>query len=135
MSASQIKPTPILHTLTLQVEIPVRFVSDMVNTRDIFSNDQSGYWAYGMRCPDGLGWLIFEQVDGAPQESSIARAKLHWRDHKPLPEGWHLLDDAVAIRAWCEGVKRWGVNWFDQVDGGRRDVVLQLSLLGELRYA
>lgn len=51
-----------------------------------------------------------------------------------LPKGWYLLDRNTAIRAWCEGVKRWGMDWYEEVDAEREDVVVQLALLGEVRY-
>lgn len=51
-----------------------------------------------------------------------------------LPEGWYYLDEGMAIRAYIEGCKRWGAAWFEDGDGTSYDVVIQLALLGEIRY-
>jgi hypothetical protein len=135
MVASHAKPPPIAHTLTLDLQIPAHFVTDMIRGLDIFTSGQSAYWASGVRCADGSGYLVYDHArDGMPTDIAIARAVRCHETNKPLPDGWHLINREVAIRAWCEGVKRWGVDWYEKVDGPRRDVVLQLGLLGELRY-
>ena len=56
-----------------------------------------------------------------------------WRggDEK-LPERWYALDVDAAKKAWAEGVKRAGEEWYR--DGPSGDAPLQLVLLGELRY-
>jgi hypothetical protein len=137
------KPEPIPHTMTIEIEIDPTFIECLVDYSEVFRRDHSGYWAYGMQVTGG--WLLYEREDGpTPTDKECAevlRTYRVWRNFthpgKPdlaLPKKWHLLDRAVAIRAWEEGVKRWGVNWYDNVDGPRKDVVVQLALLGEVKY-
>ena len=57
-----------------------------------------------------------------------------WVNSEPLPKGWFRLDREAALRAWEEGIKRWGVGWYEHTDSNREDVVIQLALLGEIRY-
>ncbi len=57
-----------------------------------------------------------------------------WIRGESLPERWFRINRFVALRAWEEGVKKWGVDWQDHTDSTREDIVLQLALLGELRY-
>ena len=49
------------------------------------------------------------------------------RAGEPLPKRWFRLDRAAALRAWEEGVKRWGAAWYEDVDANREDVVVQLA--------
>lgn len=137
MSAAQAETTkaPIKHTFSMEVDIDPYFIEYLIKYRDIFDRNRSGSWAFGVKVKGG--WLVYEQEDDAmPTEKAIRAAKSCYggaSDGK-LPERWYLLDRDAAIRAWCEGVKRWGVEWYEDVDAEREDVVVQLALLGEIRY-
>ena len=135
MSTALKPPDPIKHTLVVDLAIDADFVRYLIQYRDIFGMNYCGYWARGIE-HDETGWLLWESDEmhqrGHEPERNVAIAA--WRSGQPLPAGWYRLDRDAAIRAWCEGVKRWGVNWYDNVDASREDVVVQLSLLGEVRY-
>ena len=89
-----------------------------------------------MKILTGLGWLVAEMDESEryPGKHETERVEALWRAGAPLPARWYRLDLAAAMRMWEEGVKHWGVDWYEQCDGPREDVVLQLSLLGEIRY-
>jgi hypothetical protein len=104
-----------------------------------------GYWAYGhyLSGQDQHAiWIVVESDDRPHAE--VARlaeraARLH-RQGKPLPPKCHLLDLVTAERAYRIGERRWGERWYDdpQTDASRYDsrydLVLQIALLGEIRY-
>lgn len=140
MNAPTIKPDPIKHTMTIEVAIDPTFIECLVEYNEVFRRDHSGYWAYGLQVNGG--WLVYEMAGEAlPTDKEIAAAERAYVAHQlegasalSLPDKWRMLDRAVAIRAWEEGVKRWGVAWYQHTDGNREDVVVQLALLGEIRY-
>jgi hypothetical protein len=126
---------PINHTFSLTVDVDGFWVEYLTQHRDVFGPNYTGYWAFGVAQDQALGWLVFEQGDGRRPSSAHVADVLHaWRTGMPLLPPWHRLDRAAALRAWEEGVKRWGVDWYEHTDGPREDVVIQLALLGEVRY-
>lgn len=131
-------PEPLVHTFTVTVEIDPEWVTYVTKYSDIFGRHYyAGYWACGVAHDPELGWLVFEHADelDATVDGRTA-AEAAWRAGLPLPERWYRLDRAAAIRMWEEGVKRFGVGWYDspEHDGAMEDVLLQLALLGEERY-
>jgi hypothetical protein len=128
---------PQKHTFTLTVDLDPFWVEYLTQNSDIFYTSYAGYWLRGAAHDPTRGWLCWEscekqyRFDHEPDRSEALRA---WEAGEPLPDGWHRLDTAAALRAWEEGVKRWGVNWYDKTDSEREDVVVQLALLGEIRY-
>jgi hypothetical protein len=138
MSAAQAEKTkaPIKHTFSMEVDIDPDFIEYLIKYRDIFDRNRAGYWAFGVKVK--TGWLVYEQEDddAMPTDKATREAKSCYGGAHDgnLPERWYLLDRDAAIRAWCEGVKRWGVDWYEDVDAEREDVVVQLALLGEIRY-
>lgn len=102
---------------------------------DVFLRGYCGYWATGMEIDDTLGWLIYEHGGERHAPASTRKSVLEtWRAGKELPERWHRLDFDAAKRAWCEGVKRHGIEWYETGDGPRYDDAIQLAVLGEIRY-
>ena len=106
---------------------------------DIFSTDHCGYWLRGV-AHGTMGWLGWEddeehRFDHEPDRGAALAA---WQDSKPLPPGWFRLDEALAQKAWEIGLKKFGEHWYDEGDSTTYlyafDVVLQLALLGEVRY-
>jgi len=130
------RPEPLKHTFTLTVAIHPFWVEYLTGPwADIFGRQYAGYWLRGVE-RDPSGWLCRED-DEKPrrgEETHLREAILAWRTGQELPRGWYRLDRAAALRAWEEGVKRWGVDWYENTDAAREDVVIQLSLLGEVRY-
>lgn len=125
-----------MHTFTLTVDIDPDWVEYLTVYPYIFAQTSAGYWLHGAALDEKLGWLVYEErFDGYRTTTADLEAiALKWRAGEPLPPRWYRLDRAAALRAWEEGVKRWGINWYDDVDGTREDVVVQLALLGEIRY-
>lgn len=135
MSAEQ-PNDPNKHTFTLTVDVDPNWVEYVTQCNDLFETTRAGYWLRGVEYDAALGWLCWEDDEKCRhgEEPNLKEALEAWQAGKTLPEHWFLLDRTAALRAWEEGVKRWGVDWYEQVDAQREDVVLQLALLGEVRY-
>lgn len=139
MATDTNRPEPVKHTFSITVEIDPQWVTYVTQHPDIFGRPYyAGYWARGVDHDPDLGWLVWEHDDQFvhDEEPGLAEAHLAWREGRPLPPRWYRLDRAAALRMWEEGVKRFGVGWYDsnEHDGGMEDVLLQLTLLGEERY-
>jgi hypothetical protein len=39
-----------------------------------------------------------------------------------------------VIKAWIEGAKKWGIDWFHDGDASRWDYAIQMALFGEQVY-
>lgn len=124
------------HTFTLTVEIDPKWIDYLTQGNDIFASSRAGYWLRGAEHDPELGWLVWEDDEKCHhgEEPNRVTAYKAWKSGEALPEHWFRLDRAAAIRAWEEGVKRWGITWYEDVDGRLEDVVVQLALLGEIRY-
>ena len=139
MNTATERPEPLKHTFSITVEIDPRWVDYITNGSDIFSRPHyAGYWACGVANAPALGWLVAEcdENERFPSEYEDERVEALWRAGKDLPPRWYRLDRAAALRMWEEGVKRYGVGWYGDPkhDGGMEDGLLQLALLGEVRY-
>ena len=134
MNTATKEQQPVEHTFAITCLVDPFWVEYLTRFSDIFGQQYTGYWAHGADRNPQLGWLVFEHNDKEPDVSERKRVAALWRAGKDLPPRWYRLDRAAALRAWEEGVKRWGVNWYDDVDSTREDVVVQLALLGEVRY-
>ena len=131
------EPEPLKHAMTIFVDVEPGWVDYLTRYTDIFHPHYAGYWLRGVDHHADLGWLCWELVDEESrpgEEPNLDEAVRAWRAGEPLPERWYRLDRLAALHAWEEGVKKWGVDWYDQTDSTREDVVVQLALLGEIRY-
>ena len=125
------------HTFTITVTINPSWIEYLTKYPDIFDSNAAGYWLRGAEHDPELGWLCWEDDEKCAhgEEPNRVEAYEAWKARlDPLPHGWFRLDRAAAIRAWEEGVKRWGVDWYEKADSTSQDVVVQLALLGEVRY-
>ena len=131
------EPAPDVGTIKVTIESTVDhlWLEHCLGT-DVFRRAYSGYWANGVEWDQELGWLMFEHggETRGPADAPDAIMKA-WRDGCALPERWHRLSKAVAVAAWAEGVKRGGVEWFENGDGRVYDAAVQMAVLGEIRYA
>lgn len=139
MNIATERPEPLKHTFTITVDIDLRWVDYVTQHNDIFGRTYyAGYWARAMAHDPELGWLVAEmdEEERYPGKHECERVEAMWRSGNVLPERWYRLGRAAAIRMWEEGVKRHGVGWYDsnEHDGGMEDELLQLTLLGEVRY-
>jgi hypothetical protein len=132
------RPDPVQHTFSLTVAIDPFWVEYLTQNVDIFGQQYAGYWLRGVEHDPELGWLVWEDDErhrnGDEPNRREALEVWIWGKGLPLPKGWYRLDRVAAVRAWEEGVKRWGVGWYAEVDAPREDLVVQLALLGEVRY-
>jgi len=139
MNIATDRPEPLKHTFTITVDVDPRWVDYLTQHSTIFGRPHyAGYWACGAAHDPELGWLVAEldEAERFPGEHEATRVEAIWRAGSDLPPRWYRLDRAAALRMWEEGVKRHGVGWYDapEHDGAREDELLQLALLGEVRY-
>jgi len=97
------KPETFKHIVIVEVEVPVEnWIDYLTKHPDIFGTPHyCGYWMRGVERDDELGWLCWEHGDDyAPfdKEPNHKKAIKAWRTGKALPENWHRLDKAAAIR-------------------------------------
>jgi hypothetical protein len=139
MNTATERPEPLKHTFTITVDVDPRWVDYITQHNDIFGRTYyAGYWARGVDNDPVYGWLVAEcdEDERWPGEDEEERVKALWRAGSDLPPRWYVLDRGAALRMWEEGVKRFGVEWYGghHHDGACEDVLLQLALLGEVRY-
>ena len=138
-TVNEIEPTEttVKVKMECEVEVPVKdWIEFLTQNNDIFMSNYCGYWMRGVDQDDEYGWLVWEHDDVSKRgmEPDLDEATKLWKTNQPLPQGWFRLNRDLAIAAYKEGVKRWGVEWFDEGDAGRYDVCIQLAMLGEVRY-
>lgn len=123
-------------TFMMTVQVPQEWIDYLTRERDIFGRPHhAGYWLFGAAQDDELGWLVYEHDDNRPTEVERLTVEGLWRSGAELPPKWYRLDKAAAMRAWEIATKRWGeLGWPDFRDGPHEDEVMQLTLLGEIRY-
>lgn len=136
MNTETERPEPQRHTFSITVDVDPRWVDHVTHYSDIFGRSCAGYWLRGVQRDPQLGWLVAEcdESERWPGKTDSERVEALWRSGSDLPPRWYRLDRAAALRMWEEGVKKWGVYWYENTDGPREDVVVQLALLGEVRY-
>ena len=125
---------------TIKIEIEVdaaereAWINDFALNVDVFRRDYCGYWAFGSSVPGVEAWLVFEQaVDGVrPTDRASTAARRAYKAGKPLPKHWYALGRADAERAYAYLVARVGTR--ETGDATDYDVVIQMALLGEVRY-
>jgi hypothetical protein len=125
---------------TIEIEVPVEtWIDFLTKSTDIFKHSYIGYWACGVKHHPERGWLVFEDCDGEyknKKEPNHDKAVKAWKAGEELPKRWFRLDKAMAIKAYVEGIKLWGIDWFDtKGDASTYDAALQHAMLGELRYS
>jgi hypothetical protein len=125
---------PVKVTAAFEVEVEQIWIDYLTKYPDIFG-PACGYWLRGIE-HDEHGWLAWEDDEKhfRGREPDREAAIQAWKEGRQLPPYWFRIDRDAAIRAWIEGVKRWGKDWYNDVDAEREDVVVQLALLGEIRY-
>lgn len=128
--------------VTIKSEVDPEWIDLAVNCNDLFIYGYCGYWMCRMEWDSELGHLCYEYEAGGDQPT-IREAKASpdyenivktWRDGEKLPEHWYRLDKDMAIKAWVEGVKRDGVEWYENGDANTYDCAVQLAMLGEIVY-
>jgi len=127
-------------TVTIDVEVDPDWIEFCTSEYvDVFMSGYCGYWMGGVEHDPKLGWLVHLSDDGKnarqasqdPKYKSILKA---WKAGEDLPEGWHRLNEELATKAWTEGVKKYGTDWFENADAYTYDYVIQTALFGETVY-
>jgi hypothetical protein len=127
--------TTVQVTTTVTVKVDEEWIDFCTKYGDMFGRGYIGYWALGVERDIERGWLLFEEgSDEALTDKEMERVKALWRAGEELPERWFKLDRDACIKAWIEGVKKWGVDWYEDSDANKYDYVVQMALLGEHRY-
>lgn len=131
-------------TFTLTVDIPDTWF-EFVGSSDLFFHSYCGYWMHGCAFDPALGWLACEIGDrGLPSDEDEAAAHAMWQKSETgmgpideLPDGWIRIDREVARRAYVEGVKQYGLGWYDapRTDANTYDRLIQMVVFGKQRYA
>jgi hypothetical protein len=123
-------------TITVSIEVPVDedWIKFCTKHNDIFMTGYCGYWAFGVFI-DEAGWLVFDRGDErSPSDKACNAAVAAYDAKQPLPENWYLLDREMAIKAFAAGVKRRGVDWYENGDATDYDVAIQTAIFGEPKY-
>lgn len=125
-------------TITVPMELKVDkfWIEYCTHYNDLFYTNRCGYWMRGIDHTNKRGWLVFESGGEVPpgQEPFLKEAKKAWREGKELPPGYFYLNEDMAIKAWAEASKRYGLDWYEETDAEREDVAIQLAILGEIKY-
>ena len=108
------------------------FVKELTKSSDIFRRDHCGYWLVGIECHILRGWLAFDGESGCQRDDEMAIVR--WNLNKSLPQGYYRLDYEFAIKAWIEGAKKYGVEWFGTLGSNARDFAVQMAMFGEVVY-
>lgn len=124
-------------TITITAKVDPEWVKYCTQHSDLFSRDYCGYWLRGVEHDSEIGWLVWEDDEKCPpgKEPHRKEAFAAWRTGEALPSNWFRLDKEAALRAWAEGVKACGIDWYEDGDANTYDYVIQMALLGEERYA
>ena len=116
-------------TLTIDEKKMQGWIHDVALNVDIFR------YCRWLRHLDGgnglfLAWNVWEDSGKIPSKRSLSG----WRKGKQIPPHVYVINEDVATRAYIEGVKRWGVDWYEHSDGNSYDTIMQVALLGDELY-
>jgi hypothetical protein len=112
------------------------YINDVALNSDQFRRSCSGYWARGVQYVKARGWIVWEDDESHlhGEEPNRSEALRSWRSGQELPSGWYAWSRETAARAYAIGERLWGESWYERSDSGDYDVIMQLVLLGEIRY-
>jgi hypothetical protein len=100
--------------VTLELEVPQDWIDFVTQGSDVFRRDHCGYWAQVQKWSD-KGAIVRVDEDGELGEQRT----------------W---DRAFACKAYAEGVKRKGVDFYEQGDANDYDCAIQMAWFGEVVY-
>ena len=125
-------PSFVRKSLRLELEISSDWIDYCIKHNDLFFSSCIGYWAYGISVADG--WLVFDTEHGAERQD--IEAERAYLSGAPLPDGYYLINQELTIRAWEEGVKLYGLDWYNsgKTDATTYDVIIQKALFGDVKY-
>src|SRR5262245_47468948 len=106
----------------IEIDVPNGWIRTVTQEDTLFGRPYyCGYWLFGVAHDEKLGWLVYEQrKEGVrPDKKLESKVIAQWRTGIPddaechLPKHWFRLNKETAIEAYIEGVKRWGVDWYE----------------------
>lgn len=123
-------------SVTIDVEVDPDWIEFCTSKyADVFMLGHCGYWMCGVKHDDKLGWLVSVNLDDCGTVSQQSKQAIKaWKAGETLPEGWHCLNEGLAIKAYEAGVKRYGVNWYEDGDADTYDFAIQMAMFGEVVY-
>ncbi len=138
----------ITHEFTTTVEVPASWIKFITDSIDIFKLTYCGAWMkYIESSIDDSAMLIFDCYDHIfPSEdkldlivkSFLYNIQVEIDIGKPVYYyecfDFYKLDTALALKAYEQGCKRWGVDWYSKADGPMMNIAIQLALFGEIKY-
>jgi hypothetical protein len=130
----------IMTAITMQVEVDAGWIEFVTGGSegfvDVFFGGHSGYWMEGIEHSPSRGWLAYEfgAEDHHATDDEKEKAIFAFMVGDKLPEHFHALNLETAKKSWVEGVKREGLEWYENGDGCTYDCALQFALLGSLVY-
>ncbi len=121
---------------TIEFDVPPAWIDYVTTDFEIFNRNYCGYWGAIVESHEFKGFLVWEHNDERPSDEGNEHdpAMVAFEYNTPLPKRYFRLDKAAAVRAYAEGVRRWGVGWYEGGDASKYDIVIQMALLGEVRY-
>lgn len=122
-------------TVVIVSEVSADWTENVFLNVDLLRHGYCGYWMEEVGYGPSLGRLVRES-DDADRSEDVEKAAIEaWRAGPgPLPKGYHRLDSETAAKAWAEGVKKWGEEWYEDGDGDAYDYAVQMALFGEVKY-
>lgn len=120
--------------MNIDVDTKEEWIDYLTNYSDIFGYNYIGYWARGIDRNE-KGWLLYEMYNEEHPSPEVEKAALKaWHNETTLPPYFFVLDKKMAEKAYVEGVKKWGMDWYEKADANYYDYTLQMAILGETRY-
>ncbi len=121
-------------TVVIASEVSTDWTENVFLNVDLLMRQYCGHWMESVDYSSSLGRLVREGDEADRSEDVEQAAILAWRAHAPLPNGYHRLDRGTSAKAWAEGVKKWGEDWYENGDGDAYDYVAQKALFGKVKY-
>lgn len=101
--------------VTLEVEVPQDWIDFVCQESGVFRRGYCGYWAQVQKWTKRGAHVRLDDDDGV---------------HGPVK----VWDAKFAAKAYAEGVKRYGVNFYEEGDANSYDCAIQLAWFGEVVY-
>ncbi len=134
--------------LVISIDMPSGWLEFCSNVDVISYNSYCGYWAeYWIDISENnspsIKWLIYYNPNNNDSIYPLTKVDSYQQAYKAasagsrkMPEHWYLFDEEIAIKAYLEGVKKWGMDWYNDpnTDGRNYDTAIQLALFGKLVF-
>lgn len=153
----RVKFEDVIVEMTIPITVPADFYDTWLNHNDLFMYSHCGdYWRHlaSDRSDPTKGHLAwdFEQdekiqdymeekgvsfIDSLSQEDEDAYHKPAieaWKAGLPLPPHYYAINKDVCTRAYIEGVKKSGTNWYENGDADDYNCAFQRAVYGKVIF-